>query len=126
MELVRDASKASERAQIVTEALINSAEYLELSAKHIADVVGLSESTISRMKNGGYTLSSGSKSYELSILFVRLFRSLDAIVGGDPVVARHWMNNFNTVLNAVPADLILKVDGLTNVLNYLDSRRAKV
>ena len=35
------------------------------------------------------------KSFELALLFIRLFRSLDAIVGGDEAVARAWLRNEN-------------------------------
>jgi hypothetical protein len=40
------------------------------------------------MKKGQFTLEVDTKPCELGVLFVRLFRSLDAIVGGDQMVAR--------------------------------------
>jgi len=58
------------------------------------------------------------------VLFVRLYRSLDAIVGGDETVARAWMVNRNTALDSVPLELIQSVSGLTNAIQYLDARRA--
>ena len=45
------------------------------------------------MKKGDYALQAGSKPFELGVLFVRLFRSLDAIVGGDEAVASAWLAN---------------------------------
>ena len=57
---------------------------------------------------------------------MRLFRSLDAIVGGDAAVARAWLRNDNTVLGATPLSLIGSVSGLVNVVAYLDTRRAVV
>ena len=41
--------------------------------------MGLSESAISRMKSGEYVLERG-KPFELAALFVRLHRSLDALI----------------------------------------------
>ncbi|HLH87706.1 MAG TPA: MbcA/ParS/Xre antitoxin family protein, partial [Xanthobacteraceae bacterium] len=79
-----------------------------------------------RMRSGGYTLPAGQKSFELATLFVRLYRSLDAIVGGDDAVAGQWLRNPNLALAAEPLSLIQTVHGLMNVIAYLDARRALV
>ena len=47
------------------------------------------------MKNYGFVIAPGTKAFELAVLFVRLFRLLDATVGGDPHVARAWLSNAN-------------------------------
>jgi hypothetical protein len=59
-------------------------------------------------------------------LFIRLYRSLDAIVGGDGAVARSWLRNDNTVLGGKPVDLMRTIAGLMDVIAYLDARRAIV
>jgi uncharacterized protein (DUF2384 family) len=64
--------------------------------------------------------------FELAVLFIRLYRSLDAIVGGDEAVARAWLKNPNTALRNRPIDLIQKVQGLLDVIHYLDARRAPI
>jgi len=92
----------------------------------VATVIGVSEATVSRMRSGDYTLQCGQKPFELAVLFVRLYRSLDAIVGGDDAVAGSWLKNRNTVLDAEPLALIQTVPGLMNVIQYLDARRAVV
>lgn len=116
----------TDAARVVSKAVTRSAEILGVSAANLADILGLSPATISRMKREEFALDPQSKSYELSILFIRLFRSLDAIVGGDEKVARQWLRSHNTVLNAKPIDILPQVTGLMDALNYLDSRRAKV
>ena len=63
---------------VATKATLRAAERLGLSNKVLAAVVGVSEATVSRMGAGTYQLSPGDKSFELGLLFVRLFRSLDA------------------------------------------------
>ena len=60
------------------------------------------------------------------MLLIRLFRSLDIIVGGDETVARAWLRGENNVLGGVPLNLIENVSGLVNVIAYLDARRAVV
>ena len=67
-----------------------------------------------------------TKPFELAVLFVRLFRSLDAIVGGDPQVSRAWLSNANEALDGRPVDKIRTVAGLLDVIAYLDARRARV
>jgi hypothetical protein len=62
----------------------------------------------------------------LAVLFVRFYRSLDAIVGGNDAVAAQWIKNENSGLDGVPLVLIQTVAGLTNVIDYLDARRAVV
>ena len=103
-----------------------AAARLGLTNKLLAIIIGVSEATVSRMRSGVYTLQRGQKPFELAVLFVRLYRSLDAIVGGDDVVAGVWLKSRNTVLDAEPLGLIQTVSGLMNVIQYLDARRAVV
>jgi hypothetical protein len=78
------------------------------------------------MKRGDFHLDRDSKPFELALLLVRLFRSLDAITGGDEAVGRQWLRNENTALGGRPAEKILSISGLMDVLAYLDARRALV
>jgi DNA-binding XRE family transcriptional regulator len=111
---------------VVSKAALRAAERLKLTNKALAQIIGVSEATVSRMKRGEYRLEGGQKPFELAILFVRMFRSLDAMVGGDDNVAAAWLTNRNLVLQDVPIALIRSVSGLTNVIQYLDARRAVV
>ena len=78
------------------------------------------------MRNKVLFLERGDKPFELAILFVRLYRSLDSIMSGDDAVAADWLRNKNTALNGVPLELIQSVSGLVDVIAYLDARRAIV
>lgn len=118
--------RPADEAAVVTKAVLRAAGRLGLPNRVIARVLGLSEATISRMGSGTYRLTPGDKPFELAILFLRLFRALDAIVGGDAPAARAWLQNENTVLGAAPVDVIATVSGLVNVVGYLDARRALV
>ena len=59
-------------------------------------------------------------------MLVRVFRSLDALVGGDDAKRRTWMGSQNTALNGVPATLIVIPEGLGRILAYLDGMRAPI
>ncbi len=115
---------AADQAAVLTKATLRAATLLGLTNKVLAAIIGLSEATVSRMRRGDYTLEPGQKPFEIAVLFVRLYRSLDAIVGGDDAVAGRWLKNRNTALDAEPLTLIQTVPGLMNVIYYLDARRA--
>ena len=117
---------AAVEAAALGKATIRAAQRLGLKNRILAAIVGLSEPTISRMSKNDYVLSRGDKAFELSVWFVRLYRSLDAIVGGDEQVARAWLNNQNSALRDAPINLIQNVGGLVNVVQYLDTRRARI
>lgn len=118
------AANTQERARVMTMAVVRAAEKLGISGKDLATILGLSEPTVSRMRKDEYRLEEGTKPFELGALFVRLFRSLDTITGGDAQVAHHWLRNENRALGGRPLDRIKTVTGLTDGLAYLDSRRA--
>jgi len=110
----------------LSKATIRAAKKLGLTNRILSAIVGLSEPTISRMSKGEFVLSRDDKAFELSALFVRLYRSLDAIAGGDDASAIAWLSNPNTALRGIPIDLIQSIGGLVNVVQYLDSRRARI
>lgn len=116
----------SDKAAIVTRAVLRAAERLRITSKALARIIGVSEPTLSRMRKGAYVLDQGQKSYELALLFVRLFRSLDAIADGDEDVAAAWLVHANSALGGAPLNLIQSVAGLSTVIAYLDARRALV
>ncbi|MEX0957226.1 MAG: MbcA/ParS/Xre antitoxin family protein [Rhizobiaceae bacterium] len=99
--------------------MLRAADRLGLSLGDLSAVVDVSK-PLERLKQNGPSLTG--KPYELALLFVRLYRSLDAITGGDDTVARQWLRNKNTALGCIPAERIRSVAGLTDVLAYLDAR----
>jgi hypothetical protein len=126
MLLDKKAAIALKEPSVLTNAALRAAERLKIKNAALARILGVSEATVSRMRNKTLFLERGQKPFELAILFVRLYRSLDSIVAGDDAVAADWLRNRNTVLNGIPLELIQSVPGLVNVIEYLDSRRAIV
>lgn len=118
------AATAHDRAAVLTKAALRAGDALGLTGTEMASILGVSSATVSRMRKGAYTLDPSKKEFELAALFVRFFRSLDAIAGGDLSVRKSWMRGENKALGGVPAALITTVSGLTNGLAYLDARRA--
>ena len=115
-----------QKEAVVSKAVLRSAERLGISNRLLGRVIGLSEASLSRMARDQFTLALGEKPYELSLLFIRLFRSLDSIVGGDEATARAWLRNENLALGDKPIAMIETVPGLVSVVEYLDAERAVV
>lgn len=111
---------------VLTKALLRAADRLGVTGATLAAIIGLSPASLTRMKKGEFALEAGTKPFELAILFVRLFRSLDAIAGGDERIARAWLASPNTALDAAPIDKIRTIPGLMDVIAYLDARRAVI
>ena len=120
------AAARPEAGAVVSKAVVRAADQLHLTARVLASVIGVSEATVSRMKRGEFGLEAGTKPFELGVLFIRLYRSLDAIVGGNDDVAAKWLANPNTALDARPIEKLQTVSGLVDVIAYLDARRALV
>ncbi len=121
------ASITVDESAVVTKALLRAAEALGLSSVELAQVVGTSESTLSRIRNrkrGPIPLDS--KEGELALLFLRVFRSLDALVGGNESHARAWLRAENHHLGAEPLSRMKKVEGLVDVAEYLDAMRGTI
>lgn len=112
-------------AAVLSKATIRTAEFLGLSSAELARTIGLSEASVSRLRAGRYELAPGTKPFELAVLLVRLYRGLDSLMGDDQA-SRSWLRARNLALEGRPLDMIQSVAGLVNVIQYLDSRRARV
>ena len=110
--------------QVLTKAVLRAADLLGLSSAALARILGVSEASVSRLASGARTVDPQSKEGELALLLVRVYRSLDALVGTDASQRQAWLQGENRALNGRPIDLIQRTDGLVNVVAYLDAMRA--
>ncbi|HEX7386921.1 MAG TPA: antitoxin Xre-like helix-turn-helix domain-containing protein [Castellaniella sp.] len=116
---------APDPAQVLGKAVTRAADQLAIPQATLAKVLGLSAATVSRLTHGLYVLDSRRKEWEFALLLVRVFRSLDSIVGTS-VAAQQWLHADNRALNGRPIDLITRTEGLVHVAQYLDASRAIV
>ena len=110
---------------MLARATLAAAARLGLRNRQVAAVIGSSEASVSRLQNGR-GLDPASKEGELALMLLRLFRSLDALVGGDDAKARDWFHAGNDHLGGVPAERIRTVEGLVDVVQYLDAMRGRL
>jgi hypothetical protein len=117
--------RAPDPAPVLAKAVLSAAERLGLRNKQLAAVIGSSEASVSRLQHGR-GLDPESKEGELALLFLRVFRSLDALVGGDDDKAKQWMHADNDHVGGIPAERIRTVEGLVDVVQYLDAMRGRL
>ena len=110
--------------RVLAGAVLAAAGRLGVRNRQLAEVIGTSEASVSRLA-AGRVLDPGSKEGELALLFLRLYRSLDALVGGNDGQARAWLHAENAHLGGVPAERIRRVEGLVDVIQYLDGLRGR-
>ena len=115
---------AARPGSVLGKALLRAAHFLGLRQSDVALVIGASPATVSRLARGR-ELDPASKEGELALLFVRAFRSLDALVGGDTSKARDWFHAHNEHVGGVPADRVRSVQGLVETVRYLDAARGR-
>ena len=106
--------------QTLSKALVRAGRELGLSQAEIGKIIGKDRTSIAR------GLDPESKSGELALLLIRCYRSLYVLVGGKSEDIRHWMHTRNTHIGGVPAEQVMKAQGLVHVLEYLDALRGKV
>lgn len=118
------ARREPDPAAVLTKAVLRAASLLGLNSASLSAILGVSEASVSRLSNGARVIDPGTKEGELALLLVRVYRSLDALVGADEAARRAWLTSRNEALNARPVDLLGKVAGLADVVAYLDAMRA--
>ena len=116
--------EAPEPSLVLGKATVRAAQELALSNAALARVIGLSEPTIGRIVGGARGIDPRSKEGQLALLLVRVFRSLDPLVGSDAQKRRDWLGSHNKALNGTPALLLERPDGLVTTLADLDGMRA--
>jgi hypothetical protein len=121
MTAVAQASLTTSGA-VLAKATLRAARQLGLTDAALGIILGVSGASVSRLAAGRRAISPTGTEGQLAVLFLRLFRSLNALVG-DAESGRKWLHAENSHLGGVPADLIRSVEGLVHVAQYLDALR---
>jgi len=106
--------------KVLAKAFTNAGKALGVSQAELGLIIGKDRSNF---RNG---IDPKTKSGELALLFIRCYRSLFALVGGQVKDMQHWMQTVNNHTGGVPSEQIKTVTGLAYVVEYLDAIRAKV
>jgi len=117
---------ALDAAVVLGRAVLRAATMLGLSQKEMAQIIGISAASMSRLAAGARLMQPGSKEGECALLLIRIFRALDALLGGKEQDLRSWFHAENSHLGGVPAVRVQTVEGLVHVAEYLDAMRGKL
>ena len=118
--------KQSQKNIVLTKAICNVARLYDLTGKELSDIIGISESSASRLNLGKKFISPYTKEGEMALLLIRIYRSLNAMVGNNHDKAKAWLNSKNNYFQNTPMEEIKTISGLISVLNYLDAMRGKL
>lgn len=118
--------KNAEKEAVLTKALLNMAALYHLNGKVLSEIIGMSEAGVTRLHQHKKTISPNGKEGELVLLLLRLYRSLNALVGNNHEKARLWLASSHNYFTQKPIEHIKTVAGLVDVVNYLDAMRGKI
>jgi uncharacterized protein (DUF2384 family) len=108
-------------ATLLSKAACRAADSLGLKRREFALTLGVSEPTISRLKNGQSHLQEG-KSRELALMLIRVYRASFSLLGGDRQLIKQWLQTPNKHLNQrTPMQMLQGIEGMTLLLRYLDT-----
>ena len=124
--LERPTVTLARETRVLGTAVSRAAANWKLTDQQLGRIIGISRTSALRLHAGQFTLKHGAKEFELGQYFVRIFRSLDAIMGSDDEASVSWLKSHNLDLEARPVDLMQSIAGLVRVADYLDGFRARV
>jgi len=122
----RATSSLKNRSKVLGKAMLRAVAAPDIEPPRLAQVLGVSISSISRLSHGSYLLKETKKSWELAVLVVRLHQALESIMTGDQIAMRSWKWSPNTILHGAPVEHIATVQGLVSVVGYVESTRTRV
>ncbi len=109
-----------EKSAVLGRSLLAAAEELGISKADVGIIIGRNRTSIDR--NG---IDPDSKAGELALMFIRIYRSLFALMGGDKDNMRHFLRTENLGTRGVPAEQLHNIQGMVAVCSYLDAMRGK-
>ena len=116
-------SNISSQQAVLSEAISKLQEKWELTNKDIAEVIGKDTSFITRLHQGKTHINPDDKTGQLSLLLIRIFRSLGAFLGDRMHVQQEWLKAHNYAFNNSPLNAMKTIEGINQVVMYLDHMR---
>lgn len=115
-----EAAPVADRCEVLGRSAYSAGTYLGLSHSEVGQIVGRNRTSIDR--NG---IDPDTKSGQLALIMIRIYRSLYALMGGDEDNMKHFMQTPNRGTGGIPAEQLHDVQGMVRVCDYLDAIRGK-
>ena len=113
------AHNSVDATHVLSKATLNAGKALGLNQSEIAQIIGR---TRQRLADG---INPETKTGQLALYLVRVYRSLYALVSGDEEEMVLWMQGENLGTGGVPTEQVKEIAGLVRVMEYLDAMRGK-
>lgn len=100
-------------------ALFDATDKMGLTNEELGSMIGMDQDSVERLISMA-DMDMNTKSGELALIVIEIYRSLCRKVGTDRENVQHWLRTENSGVNGMPAELMKDVKGLMRVLGYLD------
>ncbi|TNC80801.1 MAG: XRE family transcriptional regulator [Oleiphilus sp.] len=117
--------KSATESEVLGDSLMRSIELMGIRKQDCEQIIGVSKTGMRNIMLRG--VDPESKTGELCMYLVRVYRALYSLVGGNKKQMKHWLHTPNKAFgSAEPVAHMKRVEGLLEVLRYCDGMRGKV
>lgn len=120
-EMMETSSEAQSR--VLSEAVARVAALWSIGDDMLGEILGIAGNRATDLRNGTFRLSRPDPAFRAGQYLVRLFQKLAVLIGDDRSVMA-WLKTENMDLGGRPIDLIRTERGLSELLSYVETRRA--
>ena len=104
-----------QEAATLAKAVLRAGKAMGITQEELGSIIGRDRTGIAR------GLDPNSKSGELALLVVRLYRALHSLCGDDTTLIHHWLNTANRDTGGVPRQQVQQIQGLVRLVDYLEA-----
>lgn len=119
--MASEISSSPSKEAVLSKATLNAAKYLGLSLSELAQLLEISELSVSRLAASKRFIDPCGYEGERALMLIRIFSALDALVGGDMDASVTWMNAHNKAIGDLPRHAIQTLSGLERTMVYLNN-----
>ncbi|MDO6567005.1 hypothetical protein Q4561_08025 [Alteromonas sp. 1_MG-2023] len=102
---------------VVIKAFTWAYQEVGLNQAEAADLLGISESSLSQTTLLGF--EHGTTEYRKQLSFIRMYHLLIALSEGDSEAMQLWFQQYQSAIATTPKDLCFTSDGIEKVTDYL-------
>ncbi|WP_338426060.1 MbcA/ParS/Xre antitoxin family protein [Sphingopyxis kveilinensis] len=111
------------QSRVLSEAVARVAALWSIGDDMLGEILGIAGNRAADLRNGTFRLARPDPAFRAGQYLVRLFQKLAVLIGDDRSVMA-WLQTENMDLGGRPIDLIRTERGLSELLSYVETRRA--
>ena len=103
------------KGNVLKKALLKASKEMGICKRNLQKIIGINSDALKYED-----IDLESKSGELSLMLIRCYQNLYALVGSNKEQMQHWMHTHNKGTQGIPVEQLSSIDGLVHVTEYLD------